>query len=184
MSEEQKNEKKEKKSKIKGFFSDFTAFIKRGNVLDMAVGVIVGGAFTAIVNALSNQILKPIINWLLALILGKGSLNEVYTFLSTAYTVDASGNQIIDLANSIYIDWGAFINAIINFLLIAFVLFVIVKVIVHMQKLRERTQEAIEAAVEKRIAEREAERAAEEAKNESAEETAETAEKIDDKDKQ
>ena len=115
---------------MKKFFGEFKTFITRGNVLDMAVGVIVGGAFTAIVNGLSNFVLKPLINWILALILGKNSLSDVYTFLGTpAYTVDAEGKQIIDLANSIYIDWGSLINAIINFFLIAFVLFTIVKII-------------------------------------------------------
>lgn len=110
---------------MKKFFGEFKKFITRGNVLDMAVGVIVGGAFTAIVNALSNNILKPIINWILALILGANSLDKVYTFLK----VSTDANGAIDLATSIYIDWGAFINAIINFLLIAFVLFCIVKAI-------------------------------------------------------
>lgn len=50
---------------MKKFFKEFLTFIKRGNVLDMAVGVIVGSAFTAIVTALSNGILKPLINWVL-----------------------------------------------------------------------------------------------------------------------
>ncbi len=110
---------------MKKFFSEFKTFITRGNVVDMAVGVIVGSSFTAIVNGLSNNILKPIINWLLAVILGKDSLKEVFTFLKRAY--DETG--AIDLTNSIYIDWGAFINAIINFFLIALVLFSIVKLI-------------------------------------------------------
>ena len=57
------------RGRIKNFFGEFKKFITRGNVLDMAVGVIVGGAFTAIVNGLSNFILKPIINYLLFLIL-------------------------------------------------------------------------------------------------------------------
>ena len=107
---------------MKKIAKEFREFISRGNVMDMAVGVIVGGAFTAIITALSDHILKPVINWLLALIFGKNSLTEIYTFLKPAY-VDGQ----IDLANSIYIDWGAFINAIINFLIIAFVLFCIVK---------------------------------------------------------
>ena len=115
---------------MKKFFGEFKKFITRGNVLDMAVGVIVGGAFTAIVNALSNNILKPIINWILALALGKDSLSELYTFLVKTEVTDATTGEItVDLANSIYIDWGAFINAIINFLLIALVLFCIVRVI-------------------------------------------------------
>ena len=122
---------------MKKFFEEFKKFITRGNVLDMAVGVIVGGAFTAIVNGLSNNILKPLINYLLAIILGKDTLAGIHTMLRPAYVkdeaganaLDEAGNLIVDLANSIYIDWGAFINAIINFFLIAIVLFCIVKFI-------------------------------------------------------
>ena len=110
---------------MKKFFGEFKKFITRGNVLDMAVGVIVGGAFTAIVNGLSNNVLKPIINYLLALMLGKNALSDVYTFLGPkAYLEDGT----LDLANCFYIDWGAFINAIINFLIVALVLFMIVRV--------------------------------------------------------
>jgi large conductance mechanosensitive channel len=116
---------------MKKFFEEFKKFITRGNVVDMAVGVIVGSSFTAIVNGLSDFILKPIINWLLTLILGKNGLTEIYTFLKK---MDADGNVITDdtipdLTQSIYIDWGAFINAVINFFLIAFVLFTLVKII-------------------------------------------------------
>ena len=110
---------------MKKFFGEFKKFITRGNVVDMAVGVIVGSSFTAIVNGLSNFVLKPIINYLLALVFGKDSLSELYTFLGKPVMVDGE----IDLANSIYIDWGSFINAIINFFLVAFVLFTIVKII-------------------------------------------------------
>ena len=118
---------------MKKFFGEFKKFITRGNVLDMAVGVIVGGAFTGIVNGLSNYILKPIINWLIALVLGKEGLSGAITYLSK---VEVDG--VVDLANSIYIDWGAFISSIINFLLIAIVLFSIVRI---MNKLREENNE-------------------------------------------
>ena len=129
---------------MKKFFEEFKKFITRGNVVDMAVGVIVGSSFTAIVNGLSNFILKPIINWLLALIFGKSSLSEVFTFLTRVDkmqdVLDADGNVIgteivPDLTQSIYIDWGSFINAVINFFLIAFVLFTIVKLL---NTIRER----------------------------------------------
>ena len=115
---------------MKNFFTEFKKFITRGNVVDMAVGVIVGSSFTAIVNGLSNFILKPFINFLLALVLGTDSLSEVYTYLKRAYVVAEDGTLTseIDLAKSIYIDWGSFINAIINFFLVAFVLFTIVKI--------------------------------------------------------
>lgn len=115
---------------MKKFFGEFKKFITRGNIVDMAVGVIVGSSFTAIVNALSNNILKPVINWLLAIILGKDALSELFTFLKR---VDLEGTTTPDLANSIYIDWGAFILAVINFLIIAFVLFCIVKFINSMR---------------------------------------------------
>ena len=121
---------------MKNFFQEFKKFITRGNVLDMAVGVIVGGAFTAIVNGLTNNILKPLINWILSL--GNNGLESAVTVLSPAWLKDANGaivvdpatnKKVLDLANSIYIDWGAFVSAIINFLLIAFVLFTIVRTI-------------------------------------------------------
>lgn len=118
---------------MKKFFAEFKKFITRGNVVDMAVGVIVGSSFTAIVNGLSNFVLKPIINWLLMIILGENALDKVYTFLPGAKVIDATTGEI-DLAKSIYIDWGSFINAIINFFLIAFVLFTIVRII---NKVRE-----------------------------------------------
>ena len=107
---------------MKKFFSDFKAFIKRGNILDMAVGVIVGTAFSAIVTALTNGIIMPLINLLLSL--GGSGLDSAYTILKGVY--DESNN--LDLANSIYIDWGAFITAIINFLIIALTVFIILRV--------------------------------------------------------
>ena len=131
---------------MKKFFSEFQKFITRGNVVDMAVGVIVGSAFTAIVNGMSNFILKPIINWILAKIFGANSLTECYSFLQKGYKdiLDDAGNVIgqeLDLAQSIYIDWGSFINAVINFFLVAFVLFCIVKLV---NKFREEKKEAHE----------------------------------------
>ena len=130
---------------MKNFFGEFKKFITRGNVLDMAVGVIVGGAFTAIVNGLSNFVLKPIINWLLAVIMGKGSLENIVTFLGEpAYKLDTDGvTQVIDMANSFYIDWGSLINAIINFFLIALVLFTIVKIMNKVKENNGKLQEEI-----------------------------------------
>ena len=129
---------------MKKFFAEFKKFIMRGNVVDMAVGVTVGSAFTAIVNGLTNFILKPIINWVLAMIFGANSLTDLYTFLKVSYkdVLDEAGaviGQEVDLASSIYIDWGSFINAILNFFIIAFVLFCIVKMV---NKMREEAKEA------------------------------------------
>lgn len=135
---------------MNNYVGEFKKFINRGNVVDMSVGVIVGSAFTAIVTAMSNNILKPIVNFILALLFDAESLLELYTFLKTVYVdiLDEEGNVIgreVDLAQSIYIDWGAFINAVINFFLIAIVLFTIVKVI---NKLRTEQKELVEKIAE------------------------------------
>lgn len=153
-----KNKEKKEKKERKGFFKEFKEFISRGNVFDMAVGIIVGGAFTAIVNALCNNVLKPIVNWFLALILGSDSLDGVYTFLKTAYVMDEFGNPtaVIDLANSIFIDWGSLINAVINFLLIALILFLIIKVINKVHQMSIAAKESLEEAAAKRREEKEA----------------------------
>lgn len=128
---------------MKKFFAEFKKFIMRGNVVDMAVGVIVGSSFTAIVNGMSNYILKPIINWLLALIFGANSLSEVFTMLKPAY--DADG--VLDLANSIYIDWGEFINTVLNFLLVALVLFSIIKLINGFREMHKNLDDHIRKEV-------------------------------------
>ena len=116
---------------MKKFFAEFKKFISRGNVMDMAVGTIVGAAFTAIVTALSNGILKPIINTIIYYLCGGNAdaLNKMYTPLVKVWVLDEAGNatHVLDMTKSIYIDWGAFISAIINFLLVAIVLFCIVK---------------------------------------------------------
>ena len=104
---------------MKKFFKEFKDFISRGNVIDLAVGVIIGGAFTAIVTALTTNILRPLINWIIYLCVGKEGISA-YTFLA---------GSAEDMESAIYIDWGAFISAIINFILIALVLFLIIKAI-------------------------------------------------------
>lgn len=158
-----KKAKKEKRKKqAASFWGDFKKFITRGNVVDMAIGVIVASAFTAIVTALSNQIIKPIVNWILALVLGQSSLSEIYTFLKRVTLPDGT----VDLANSIYIDWGAFINAILNFLIIALCLFVILRIVTNAHKKFTETVNAEKIAAERAAAEKKAaeEKAAAEAK--------------------
>ena len=140
---------------MKKIFAEFKKFITRGNVVDLAVGVIIGGAFTGIVNGLSNYILKPLINWVLALCIGKDGLSGAITMLSPAYLTDGSGNLSTeyDLANSIYIDWGSFISAIINFFIIAVVLFAIVKTLNTVKETSEKaTLTAQERTRERKLA--------------------------------
>ncbi len=119
------------------FWKEFKAFISRGNILDLAVGVIIGGAFSAIVTALTNKIIMPLINLLLS-IGGENGLESARTMLKAAY--DSEGN--IDWATSIFIDWGEFITAIINFFLIALVLFIIIKAMMNASKAVQNAKEA------------------------------------------
>ena len=97
---------------IKKFLEEFKAFAMRGNVLDMAVGVVVGGAFTAIVTALVEDVINPVIG-----LFFKADFSSV----------------VIDLGGS-SIKIGEFVNSIINFLIVAFVLFVGIKAINSLHK--------------------------------------------------
>lgn len=111
--------KKIKKPQLR-LVKEFKAFITKGNVVDLAVGMIVGAAFTAIVTALVNNIFKPLINWIPI----KDGLNGLITMLKPVYV-----DGVVDMTQSVYIDWGAFLMAIVNFLLTAMVLFAIIKFI-------------------------------------------------------
>lgn len=121
--------------KLKELWGEFKKFISRGNVVDMAVGVVIGTAFTAIVNAVTKGILMPLVNWAVTSATGGQGLEGLRTALGTpAYVLDeVTGAQIIDWASTNFIDWGTFINAVIDFLLIALLLFTILKVFVALQ---------------------------------------------------
>lgn len=113
----------------KGLVAEFKEFINKGNAMDMAVGVIIGGAFTAIVTALTTNIINPFIT----VITGGGT--------------DMTGALVIPGTE---IDFGAFISACINFLIIAIVVFLMVKAFNGAKdatsKLKKKEEEAEEAA--------------------------------------
>ena len=105
---------------MKSFIKEFKEFISRGNVMDMAVGIIIGGAFTAIVTSLVNDVIMPLISLL------TGGLD--FSELSVAL---GEGEGAATL------NYGAFIAAIINFLLIALVIFLIIKAMNKFKKKKE-----------------------------------------------
>lgn len=105
---------------MKKFMDEFKKFISRGNVMDMAVGVIIGGAFTAIVNSLVNDIMMPV----LSLITGGMDFSSMCIVLG-----EGEGAATLN--------YGAFIAAVINFLLIAFVIFLLVKTVNKMVPKKE-----------------------------------------------
>lgn len=110
---------KEMQEKGNKFFTEFKSFILRGNVMDMAVGVIIGGAFSGIVTALTTDIINPLINGIGGAELG-GTL-KIY-----------GGQKIL---------YGHFISSIINFLLMAFVLFVLLKFVNKVFTINKKKEE-------------------------------------------
>lgn len=114
------------RKKIGGFLSEFKKFITRGNVLDMAVGVVVGAAFTAIVNSLVKNIINPIVG------LATGGID----FGDLKIVLKPASGDIPELA----IEYGIFINAIINFLIIALVVFTIVRTF---NRIKEQAEERL-----------------------------------------
>ena len=125
---------------MKKLFKEFKDFINRGSVMDLAVGMIIGAAFTAIITAVVNGILKPLIN-LIPL-----SETGLQTVLRPA-VLDAEGNV---LTEALILDWGSVISAIITFLLTALVLFIIVKAFNTMKKKAEEAKAKAEEALQKK----------------------------------
>jgi len=112
---------------MKGLLGDFRKFVMRGNVLDLAVAVVIGIAFNAVVNSLVNDVIMQII----AAIVGKPNFNDLTFRL---------GDGIIY--------YGKFLTALINFLIIAATLFVIIRAFEELQKRRKGTEEELEDAPE------------------------------------
>ena len=108
----------------KGFVEEFKAFVMRGNVMDMAVGVIIGGAFGAIITSLTDDIISPILG-----MFGGTNFDEL--------VLDLGGAQL---------GYGKFITAVINFLIMAFVIFCLVKAVNGMMEKAKKPEE--EAAPE------------------------------------
>ncbi len=111
---------------MKKLFADFKKFISKGNVLDMAVGVIIGSAFSAIVNSLVKDVITPVIS----IITGGTDLTELKAILRPE-VVDELGEVVTP---ALTLNYGNFIQAIINFLLIAISVFLFVKLITKIQK--------------------------------------------------
>ena len=115
---------KSRKTKVKGFVAEFKAFILKGNVMDMAIGIIIGSAFASIVTALTTDIINPLINGIGGAEVG-GEL-KIY------------GGQVIK--------YGDFITAVINFLIMAFILFVLLKAVNKIMTIGKKKEEEAKAA--------------------------------------
>ena len=119
---------------MKKFFEEFKTFITKGNVLDMAVGVIVGGAFGAITSSLVGNVITPLLAWLFK------APNPDALNITLRAADEAAGTEAIVLG------LGTFIGAIINFLVIALVLFAVIKAFNKARELAAKKEEPVEEA--------------------------------------
>ena len=124
----EKEKLKDLKGKGKGFIEEFKAFVLRGNVMDMAVGVIIGSAFASIVTALTTDFINPLINSIGGAQIG-GAIH-------LPWTPEGDAGQ--------YILWGDFLTAVINFLIMAFVLFIMLKIVNKIMTMGKKKEEAKE----------------------------------------
>ena len=116
----------------KGFFGEFKEFIMRGNMMDMAVGIVLGGAFGTIITSLVEDVIMPVVS------LATGGIDFKNWFVS----LDGSHYATVEAAKeagAATLNYGLFITAIINFVIIGFVIFLIVK---GMNKMRNKPEEA------------------------------------------
>jgi large conductance mechanosensitive channel len=121
-------------------FNEFKTFIARGNVVELAVGIIIGAAFTAIVNSVVVDLINPIIG----LLTGGVDFTNKYLVLSGEVAANASLEAARASGAAIFA-YGAFVMAVINFLIIAWVVFLIVKMVNRMQA-SVKTKEVVEKA--------------------------------------
>lgn len=121
---------------MKAFLGEFKKFIMRGNVIDLAVGVIIGGAFQAIVNSLVNDIVSPVIS------LATKGINFADKFLLlTTHDVSFATIEAAKEAGYATLNYGSFITAVINFLIMATVIFLLVKGINKVSELGKKKEE-------------------------------------------
>lgn len=130
--------------KVKNFANDFKKFISQGNILDMAVGVVVGTAFKAIVSSLVADIIMPCIGFLL----GDVNFTDLKWILveSVAEVVNEEGVVVTEAVAEVAVKYGQFIQYIIDFLIIAFAMFIVVKVAMSFRNKLEEKKKAEEAA--------------------------------------
>ena len=118
-------------------FKEFKDFALRGNVLDMAVGIIIGASFSTIVNSLVNDILMPPIGWLL----GGVDFENFYLSVKAGSPVGPYASLIdAQAAGAVTVNYGLFINAIISFLIVALAMFLLIRAINRLQEGNQEDQ--------------------------------------------
>lgn len=128
---------------MKKFFSDFKAFALKGNIVDMAVGVIIGGAFGKIVTSLVNDIITPLIS----ILTGKVMLTNLKWVISPA-VLDESGKVIHEEVSLLY---GNFLQSVIDFFIIALSIFIVIRIMMNAHKKMEALKKNKEEETEPQV---------------------------------
>lgn len=127
---------------MKKFFGEFKEFISKGNVIDLAVGVIIGGAFSGIVTSLVENIITPVIS----LLTGKVAFADLFYVLGEYDKEVIKTLEQAQAAGLSTINYGLFIQAVIDFVIIGFVIFLLVKGINKIRNVGKKKEEAVEEA--------------------------------------
>ena len=104
-------------------FSEFKEFIAKGNVMQLAVAVIIGGAFATIVKSMTDELIMPVVG----AIFGNVDFSDKYTVLSSDADVTGMSLEAAREAGANVLAWGSFVSAVINFLILAFIIFMLVR---------------------------------------------------------
>ena len=121
---------------MKKFINEFKEFINRGNVVDMAVGVMIGAAFKSIVDSVVKDLISPVIG-----IIFKQDFNDLKIVLQEAVEKTAEDGTVEVVKEAITINYGTFIMAVVNFLIIAVILFLMVKMINSLRNVGKKQEE-------------------------------------------
>ena len=115
-----------------GFISEFKEFAMKGNLVDMAIAFVMGGAFGKVVTAFVEKMFAPVVG----LLMGGIDLNDKKVVIvdAVAEVKDAAGTVTTPAVAEVAIQWGAFLTALIDFIIVAFVMFLIIKAINKMKK--------------------------------------------------
>lgn len=124
-----------------GIISEFKAFAMRGNVVDMAVGVILGGAFGAVVTALVEKVMMPPLGWAMGRV----------DFSQLSLKLQVPGPDGVPIGDPVEIGYGVFINAIIKFVIVAFALFMLIKAMNSLKKKEEAAPAAPPAPTKEEV---------------------------------
>jgi large conductance mechanosensitive channel len=124
--------------------SGFKAFVMRGNVVDLAVAVIIGAAFTKIVTSLTEDVIMPVVGWLI----GDADFSRLFILLGDVPAgVDPSNYAALKTAGVPMIGYGALITAAVNFLIVAFIIYLIVRALQKASRAKEEVTEAEAAEI-------------------------------------